>query len=1451
MELLLDVEELLDITTGASPEPAKRESDEWHEWRKLDKRARLEIMLNVDEKQSEIIRKLTSAAAMWAKLKELYEPQDGTTKLHTLATLFNMCVLQEEEDVPTFLSTWEAAMDDATTAGNCISEDIKIGLVLSKLPESWGTFITMHSSTATLSELLTKIRHEDIRRQKKNNAQPIAMAVSINRFQRGHPANQQRYRPEKVRNNESNNNKTYIKSESQKYYGNNSRQNGSFRIICRYCKKEGHTDRVCRLKQAEKNSNRPQAHNVVIQQEDDRNPEYSFEEAPEQNGEPDEEEYIQAYNANTFEENEDDSTWFLDTGATHHLTYRKDWLDNYQELPIPLKVTFGDKGQKVAVGKGNIKLRLISNHVVQISDIYFVPGIAKHLLSVGQATAKGMTVKFSKQEATLYIQDDQHEIKIVCPKQGQLYPVKANLGEALAAEVHQGGVDNVSPTYLWHCRFGHLHTPTLKLCQNQNLVRGLPSTIFKSIDICEGCMYGKMAQKSFPLSNSKTKELLQLVHMDVCGPITPNSLSGARYFITFIDNTSRFTMVNFLKQKGNAFKAFCAYKSFVENQTQLKVKVIRSDNGGEFVSQEWEAFNEKNGIFHQKSTVYTPQQNGIAERKNRTLLNAARSMLKTSGMASRFWEEAVATACYLQNRTPHQGIEGQVPYTMWYGYPPEISHLRVFGATAFAYIQPAKRTKLEDRCIKGKFIGYGEPYGVKAYRIYLPDTGKIIFSRSVEFDEKSLFSRSSYVMKETESEHLTKEITKLRLPQATAMESENDGTNIINTELHNNCGAPITNATKNRGEKLNQLPHSQILTTQDEGLGISAVKTATKPMITKSATRSLEPEDVLMHRQQPNSSSSTSECRNCESEHTSSGHLQPYTSEYPQNLKIGSQFFRQSDAQSPEGEQVHDRSLESNNQSTAQYITRSREPEHTSGDHIQPCASSMTTRKQSSRSENMDLDRLKTCNLSKTTLKDKEIRAKKTKVRLLSDIYDATKDEVLEKSTCHFATETESDISIFAAIIEGDNYDTAPILTFKQALKSKEKDNWVAAIKSEFSALQKNHTWTLVPRPCHANVITCKWLFTKKYDALGTPVRFKARLVARGFSQIPGVDYHETFSPTLKITALRLILAITAYLNLELHHVDVETTFLHGDLEEDIYMEQPQMLDNNIDPNYVCKLNKPLYGLKQSPRQWYAKFHRFLLSIKFQQLQSEPNIYIRKTKTEFLLLGVYVDDLPIAGTSEDLVMEFIAELRQQFPIKHLGPLEHFLGIHVKRNRTLGTLSLSQENFVDNILTKFDMFECSPISTPLTVPCKLSSEDSPHTTEETYFMKNIPYRQVLGSIRYLVSCTRPDLSFATGYLSRFMENPGVNHWKALKRVLRYLKYTRDMTLTYTSYSKAQHSNIQGWLSTPLHGWTDADWGGTRIPLDPPLAMYSYLQVVPFHGEQRNKLRSPSLPLKQNI
>ena len=191
-------------------------------------------------------------------------------------------------------------------------------------------------------------------------------------------------------------------------------------------------------------------------------------------------------------------------------------------------------------------------------------------------------------------------------------------------------------------------------------------------------------------------------------------------------------------------------------------------------------------------------------------------------------------------------------------------------------------------------------------------------------------------------------------------------------------------------------------------------------------------------------------------------------------------------------------------------------------------------------------------------------------------------------------------------------------------------------------------------------------------------------------------------------------------------------------------MEQPPILQDSAHPDYECKLHKPLYGLKQSPRQWYAKLHTFLLHKGFMQLQPKPTLYICKQDSNFLLLGVYVDELPVAGTSRHDILQFVKELQTSFPTKHLGELEYFLGLEVKCNRNTRILSISQNKLVDGILQKFDMMDCSSIATPLTVPCHLSSFNSPSTPEEVAFMKNIPYRQILGSLRYLVSCTHPNL-----------------------------------------------------------------------------------------------------------
>ena len=202
-------------------------------------------------------------------------------------------------------------------------------------------------------------------------------------------------------------------------------------------------------------------------------------------------------------------------------------------------------------------------------------------------------------------------------------------------------------------------------------------------------------------------------------------------------------------------------------------------------------------------------------------------------------------------------------------------------------------------------------------------------------------------------------------------------------------------------------------------------------------------------------------------------------------------------------------------------------------------------------------------------------------------------------------------------------------------------------------------------------------------------------------------------------------------------------------------MEQPSHFLDPQFPDYVCKLKKSLYCLKQSPQMWHFKLHTYLVSIGFNSLQAEPNIYIRKDGAIYVIIGVYVDDLPIASNSIASIRKTINQLKEKFLVKDLGPLEYCLGIKVTRNHIEGTLTLTQQKLVDDILQKFEMVDCKPISTPMTVPCKLSTNDSPMSIEEEQIRKSLPYRQILGSIRYLVSCTRPDLSYCAGFLSRFM------------------------------------------------------------------------------------------------
>lgn len=287
-------------------------------------------------------------------------------------------------------------------------------------------------------------------------------------------------------------------------------------------------------------------------------------------------------------------------------------------------------------------------------------------------------------------------------------------------------------TMLWHQRLGHIGEKGLRTLKNKNLVEGLNDCNL-DFDFCEHCIYGKQNRVQFYSSSHKTCGVLDLIHSDVFGPVDVSSIGKSTYYVSFIDDFSRRTWVYFLKSKSEVFSHFKEFKAMVELQTRKKIKCLRTDNGGEFCSNDFDRFCKDCGINRQKTTPYSPQQNGVAERMNRTLMEKARSMLSGAGLEQKFWAEAVATACYLINRSPTSALVDKTPMEAWSGHKPSLRHLQVFGCEAYAHVPKEKRTKLENKAVKCIFIGYS--YGVKGYKLWDPVAQKVIHSRSVIFRE--------------------------------------------------------------------------------------------------------------------------------------------------------------------------------------------------------------------------------------------------------------------------------------------------------------------------------------------------------------------------------------------------------------------------------------------------------------------------------------------------------------------------------------------------------------------------------------------------------------------------------------------------------------------------------------------------------------------------------------------
>ena len=315
--------------------------------------------------------------------------------------------------------------------------------------------------------------------------------------------------------------------------------------------------------------------------------------------------------------------------------------------------------------------------------------------------------------------------------------------------------------------------------------------------------------------------------------------------------------------------------------------------------------------------------------------------------------------------------------------------------------------------------------------------------------------------------------------------------------------------------------------------------------------------------------------------------------------------------------------------------------------------------------------------------------------------------------------------------------------------------------------------WDLAECPADRKPIGCGWVFRIKYKADGTVERYKARLVAKGFAQKPHLDYTETFAPVVKFASLRTIIAVAAMEDLELDSMDISSAFLNGDLDEEIYMSQPEGFAVPGKEHLVCRLKKSLYGLKQSPRQWYQKLNETFMQLGFRRIQSDNCIYVWAKDGLRIMIPVFVDDLTLAATGRPLMDSIKAELQRKFKMRDLGPLHYILGIQVIRDRSKCLIYLSQAKHIEDVLSKHNMSNCRPVSTPLDKSVTLSKDDCPDSPDEVAYMSSVPYLSAVGSLMYLAVGTRPDIAYAVGALSRFNSNPGRVHWQQCQRVFQIL------------------------------------------------------------------------------
>ncbi|GJT00753.1 retrovirus-related pol polyprotein from transposon TNT 1-94 [Tanacetum coccineum] len=356
------------------------------------------------------------------------------------------------------------------------------------------------------------------------------------------------------------------------------------------------------------------------------------------------------------------------------------------------------------------------------------------------------------------------------------------------------------------------------------------------------------------------------------------------------------------------------------------------------------------------------------------------------------------------------------------------------------------------------------------------------------------------------------------------------------------------------------------------------------------------------------------------------------------------------------------------------------------------------------------------------------------------------------------------------------------------------EDCWFQAMQDEIHEFDRLEVWELVPRPIYVMVIALKWIYKVKLDEYGDVLKNKARLVAKGYRQEEGIDFEESFAPVARIEAIRIFIANAATKNMIIYQMDVKTAFLNGDLQEEVFVSQPEGFEDQDNPTHVYRLKKALYGLKQAPRAWYDTLSKFLLANNFFKGAVDPTLFTRKSGKHILLVQIYVDDIIFASTDHNACHIFSKEMSSKFQMSMMGQMSFFLGLQVSQSPR--GIFINQAKYALETLKKYGMDLSDPVDTPMVDRLKLDEDLMGIPVDQTRF------RGMVGSLMYLTA-SRPDLVFAVCMCARYQAKPTKKHFEAIKRIFRYLKgtinmglwYLKDNAMSLTAYADADHAGCQ--------------------------------------------------------